>query len=446
MSAITRGFQSMRNDSRLIAQLFRNLSTKQVGMIQEFVKREAFDLCLNYPTSQIKIPAFVILLKSEKEFQAFLGDSMGIEMPDIFSYEGNAGDNAQVGVASTTTLAGNGQVVYGPAAGFTGTENTIRVSTRAWSIDQYMQGGVYKIRIVDGTGKGQIRDVTGNSNTMVMVSPPWKTIPDDTSVFEITRENDDLVGEPWSLYDRNDGALALERKGGIYDMTYQVQVIGPNPELTVYLSIILKAVLTKERMSLEGQGLMNFALSATDFVPKQEYLPTLAYVRAVNIDFQFLFDTFEQLVVPREFRLVLEGQPDGSVLEDPILSDTTFSLDRHGVLVDDLSDVNRIYFGTAVPPVTVDEDFVLNTLTSSLITSKRQHNLNFVANVGEKIYLAMPARFGLQSSYIRDGRTSLMVGTTLVGSFPVTTAFGTETYSVLASNNESLGYVPLVVI
>jgi hypothetical protein len=43
------------------------------------------------------------------------------------------------------------------------------------------------VRIISGTGSGQVRTVNGNSSTQLSVSQAWGTIPDSTSVYVITR-------------------------------------------------------------------------------------------------------------------------------------------------------------------------------------------------------------------------------------------------------------------
>lgn len=51
----------------------------------------------------------------------------------------------------------------------------------------YWKGGV--IEIISGTGSGQMRDITGNTQStgVITVSPNWTTAPDSTSVYRIVK-------------------------------------------------------------------------------------------------------------------------------------------------------------------------------------------------------------------------------------------------------------------
>lgn len=441
-TTIVRGIKQMRNDARLIDQLFKNLDRKAVDQIRLFIKTQAFDLCMNYPRSPLKIPAVVILLKGEKENQAFLGDDMGLDVPEEFAYDSESPDGILGGTASVTTMSGNPVVVFGPFTAFTGTENTLRIQTKEWITDQYLTRE-HNVRIKQGTGVGQVRKVSGNSPTVLMVSADWKTIPDSTSVFDIVLPPDEVLGEPSTLYDRSQDPM-LERKGGLYDLSYQLQVMGPNPEMTIFLSVIMKAIFTRFRTFLEGQGIINFALSATDFTPRPEYQPDNAYLRAVNMDFIFPFDTFQGPEgVANSFRLILEGEPpDLSIAVDPVLIDTSFTIKR-GEVVDDLSDVQRIYFGSATPPLTIDANFVQNVLVLSggtLLSSKRQHVINFIAGVGQHMYYVLPTRFGGSDGDFLDAVTNVDAGFSIAATVELTTAFGTELYNVWVSDSPGLGF------
>ena len=71
-TAINRGLQTFRREPKLIDQLFRNLDAESVRQIRDFVLRQAIYVDVNYPRSDLKLPAIVILLQSETEETAFL--------------------------------------------------------------------------------------------------------------------------------------------------------------------------------------------------------------------------------------------------------------------------------------------------------------------------------------------------------------------------------------
>ncbi len=131
----------------------------------------------------------------------------------------------------------------------------------------------------------------------------------------------EVIGEPRTLYDR-DAANQVERLGSIYNMSYQIQVVGPNPEFTIYLANIVKSIFTIGRQFLEGQGVINMKLGATDFVPRAEYQPEFSYMRAISVDFSSPFDVFTSGDVITSLRVVLEQiSPIDASLN--IVSDTT---------------------------------------------------------------------------------------------------------------------------
>jgi len=151
------------------------------------------------------------------------------------------------------------------------------------------------LHIIGGTGAGQVRDVVSNTNSTLVVTPAWTVVPDNTSIIEIRKEAMEVLGEPSSLYDARNNRQFVERKGSLYSLSYQVQVIGSNPEQTIYLYTILKAILTLSRLFLEGQGVINLKMGGTDFLPRTDYLPDMAYMRALNLQFMYPFDVFEPL-------------------------------------------------------------------------------------------------------------------------------------------------------
>lgn len=447
---IARGLQRMRTDYKLLAQLFRNVSQKDIAQISDFIKSNAIDLCINYPRSPLKVPAILILLKSEDEFQAFLGDSMGLETPEFLSYDGPTDPSQLAGAASTSNSSGNATTVFGPQLAFTGTKNTLRAPNPFWTVDYWLRNR-YQVRIVAGTGRGQVREIDGNNRDTLLLASDWLTIPDNTSQFIITESPDELVGEPSTLYNRTDGEF-IERKGGLYSLTYQIQIIGANPESTIYLTSVVKGIFTLYREFLDKQGIINFKLSTSDFAPRNEYVPDFAYVRAMTVDFVYPFDTYVALEgIATSFRLVLEGDPlDESVSVPPSLSDTSWTLTSTpgGTIVSSpLSDVQRGYYGPASPPGTIDASFIQNTVGSegTSLMSARQIVVNYITGPGQLMYYAVPSRFNVSAGNFYDAGTGLLVGFSRALQLNLTTAFGTEVYDVWVSDVPNLGFVSVQV-
>jgi hypothetical protein len=320
-SVLVRGIRTIRQNPKLLDQLFRNLDVESAKEMQEFFRTKAIYIDINYPRETLIVPAIVMLLRAESEAQAYLGDSMGFgQVPDEMSYDSLEDSDEAVlgGAASMSTLSGEGPIVFGPYRATSGTLNTIKVGERLWQIDQY-RVGAHTLHIIGGLGVGQQRGIIANGVDVAMVKPGWSVQPDDTSVFLIRGPVTEVVGEPRSSYAR-ENADNVERLGGIYNLAYQLQVIGPNPEFTIYLASIVKSILTLGRQFLEGQGIINMKLGATDFVPRAEYQPDFSYMRALNIEFQYPFDVFAEGDAITEIRIAIESLCCNGVVT--ILSDT----------------------------------------------------------------------------------------------------------------------------
>lgn len=292
---ISRGIHTLRTDSRYIDQLFRNLSQGDQEQLRSFITTSQIDLSINYPRTQLSVPAIVILLRSDSEHAqgAYLDDFMGIGTPDEFAYDGDIDGEILGGTASVTSMSGPGKVVFGPHWVLSATLNTISVTNRTFYNYQFTDGTErLTVHIVAGTGAGQQREIVANSTSNLMVGENWTTIPDTTSVFEVRNPVEEVLGQPSKLYDRRDTSTIVERKGGLYTTKYQIQVVAANQEQTIYLYAILKSIFTLSRIFMEGQGIINLRMSGTDFVNRPEYVPEFAYMRMLTVEFESPFDIF----------------------------------------------------------------------------------------------------------------------------------------------------------
>lgn len=70
-----------------------------------------------------------------------------------------------------------------------GSANTIVNSAKTWTTNQWSNS---QVRIVSGTGAGQIRSISSNTGTTITVATNWTTNPDATSVYSI-EGNDDYL-------------------------------------------------------------------------------------------------------------------------------------------------------------------------------------------------------------------------------------------------------------
>lgn len=70
-----------------------------------------------------------------------------------------------------------------------GGASTLTNSGKAWTTNQWANS---QVRIVSGTGAGQIRTIASNTGTVLTTSAAWTTNPDATSVYSI-EGNDDFI-------------------------------------------------------------------------------------------------------------------------------------------------------------------------------------------------------------------------------------------------------------
>lgn len=81
-----------------------------------------------------------------------------------------------------------GKPAYATGVATSATGTTIVNSGKAWTVDQWIN---YQVRIVSGTGIGQIRTITDSDATSLTVAA-WSVTPDSTSVYAI-ESNDDYI-------------------------------------------------------------------------------------------------------------------------------------------------------------------------------------------------------------------------------------------------------------
>jgi hypothetical protein len=80
-------------------------------------------------------------------------------------------------------------------------------------------------------------------------------------------------------------------------------VSGPNQEITLFLYAIVKAIMFVNAQYLQKNGFINLKMSGTDFVSKPEYLPDLAYSRALIMEFEHSFDVYLEAEAINHIRL-----------------------------------------------------------------------------------------------------------------------------------------------
>jgi len=138
--------------------------------------------------------------------------------------------------------------------------------------------------------------------------------PDTSPITEPTQT---IVGEARKLL--NDDAVPKMREGTGFSVTYLLQVMTTHQEFTLFLYILIKFILIRNRLMLERNGLIGLTMAGTDFVPQPAFFPDFVFSRGLSIRFTNYFDYFIPNVegLASCFGITL-GVIDGDGIETPI--------------------------------------------------------------------------------------------------------------------------------
>jgi hypothetical protein len=104
-------------------------------------------------------------------------------------------------LVSTPSFFKNDYLSFATGTATAGASTTLTQGTKNWATNQWAN---YQVRIVSGTGAGQIRTIASNTATVLTVSAAWTITPDTSSVYSI-EGNDDF------LYYLGNNAVTLYR-------------------------------------------------------------------------------------------------------------------------------------------------------------------------------------------------------------------------------------------
>lgn len=80
--------------------------------------------------------------------------------------------------------------VFATGSATSGSSNTVVNSTKTWTVNQWCN---YQVRIVSGSGIGQVKTILSNTSTTLTTSgSSFSPVPDETSIYEITGNDDYL--------------------------------------------------------------------------------------------------------------------------------------------------------------------------------------------------------------------------------------------------------------
>lgn len=90
---------------------------------------------------------------------------------------------------ATPSWQGTDYAAFATGTATAGGASTLTNSAKTWTVNQWTNS---QVRIVSGTGAGQIRTIASNTATVLTTSAAWTTNPDATSVYSI-EGNDDFI-------------------------------------------------------------------------------------------------------------------------------------------------------------------------------------------------------------------------------------------------------------
>lgn len=90
---------------------------------------------------------------------------------------------------ATPSWIDSGYLAFGSGTATGGGASTLTQTGKTWTVNQWTNS---QVRIVSGTGAGQIRTIASNTADTLTTSAAWTTQPDATSVYQITG-NDDFI-------------------------------------------------------------------------------------------------------------------------------------------------------------------------------------------------------------------------------------------------------------
>jgi len=316
---IVQGYRKLREDSRLLDALYKNLSQTQLAAVKEFILNSKPHFSINYPRQDMVVPALVLILKNESENVPFLGDSMttvGGPPPELM-YDTLGGHGA-----STSGLVGLPPKLLGPLEVLASDASTVTFVDETALADLLEDPpGNIVAHVVSGTGAGQVFPILRIRADELDIAGTFDPYLDSTTSIDIRSVDvsEMALGEPSRSYDAGN-RRNLRCRGAEYEVTYHLHVIAGGQDEVVFLYSAIKALLLSQRPLLESQGIIALRISGSDFAPRSEYLPSEVFQRMMVLTFTYPFSFIEELDLPD--KLVLNITPEDPVTGEPC-SDST---------------------------------------------------------------------------------------------------------------------------
>ena len=153
-----------------------------------------------------------------------------------------------------------------------------------------------------------VGDVLGGG----IAPPDYLSFGDDTSADTITPASIDpnLEGQPVRIFRQG---LPVDQDGAGYTNTYRLQIRTMNYFFTSFLYYLAKALLFRNKLLLEANGIQNLVISGGALQVVNDFLPDPIYDRTLEINFVHFFDLYTKAPVISSIDvriLELESSPE----------------------------------------------------------------------------------------------------------------------------------------
>jgi len=134
-------------------------------------------------------------------------------------------------VGSAVTVDADVSTYVPPRAVVSATLGTLTDTTQSWTVDRFI---AERVRIVFGTGAGQLRSIASNTADTLTLTEDWAVLPDATSVYTVEQNLSEVGGEfgvqlaefP-ALVERQGFLVKLDAAGSPYiDLATPITVTG----------------------------------------------------------------------------------------------------------------------------------------------------------------------------------------------------------------------------
>lgn len=294
--AIISGMRAVRDDSRVLGHLFRQLTREQLAQVRELVTSKQLSIVTNYPKVDQKLPVIAINLRSEVESTTFLGDMLG-----------ESATHSYVVPEPLDTDSGGATVTSGPLPKalltnirvISYTNSGIVVSDRDADALVAAASGLSgaNIHVVSGPGAGQVHPIKHITPPTIGISSPLLLPLTADSVIEVRELSNPILPETEGVQERmyrDDEPLYL--KGALYDVTYDIAVFAANQEQVLYLYAVLKSILFSQRDYFEHNGIQGIRISGSD-LGVFDTSSSDAFTRKLTITFTYEFSFLENVKI-----------------------------------------------------------------------------------------------------------------------------------------------------